>query len=187
MALTQSLTKVGMATAIASLTCGITVITADSASAASFKKFVITGDIFQPSFSGPATDVGDVSGSFTWDGTSFPTINLAVKTTAGPVLDEVYTSFVGGSSNHLSATNTFISGANFPYGIHLAFPSLDSFNLGQTKTLFAGSTAVTGSAAYLPVSGSLTAVPTPALLPGLIGLGVAALRRKNGETAEENA
>ncbi len=34
---------------------------------------------------------------------------------------------------------------------------------------------------------TITAVPTPALLPGLIGLGVAALRRKNDETAEENA
>ncbi|MEA5448627.1 PTPA-CTERM sorting domain-containing protein [Leptolyngbya sp. CCNP1308] len=30
-------------------------------------------------------------------------------------------------------------------------------------------------------------VPTPALLPGLIGIGVAALRRKKDETAEENA
>ena len=30
-------------------------------------------------------------------------------------------------------------------------------------------------------------IPTPALLPGLIGLGVAALRRKNDESAEENA
>ncbi len=34
---------------------------------------------------------------------------------------------------------------------------------------------------------SIKAVPTPALLPGLIGLGVAALRRKKDETAEENA
>lgn len=31
------------------------------------------------------------------------------------------------------------------------------------------------------------AVPTPALLPGLIGLGVAALRRKDEESTEENA
>lgn len=30
-------------------------------------------------------------------------------------------------------------------------------------------------------------VPTPALLPGMVGLGVAALRRKNDESAEENA
>ncbi|PZV04137.1 MAG: hypothetical protein DCF32_12730 [Leptolyngbya sp.] len=36
-------------------------------------------------------------------------------------------------------------------------------------------------------SANATAVPTPALLPGLIGLGVAALRRKNEESTEENA
>ncbi len=34
---------------------------------------------------------------------------------------------------------------------------------------------------------SIRAVPTPALLPGLIGMGVAALRRKDEESAEENA
>jgi hypothetical protein len=34
------------------------------------------------------------------------------------------------------------------------------------------------------VSGASTAVPTPALLPGLVGLGVAALRKRKGETTE---
>jgi hypothetical protein len=34
---------------------------------------------------------------------------------------------------------------------------------------------------------SFETVPTPALLPGLIGMGVAALRRKQNETAEETA
>ncbi|MBE9155768.1 PTPA-CTERM sorting domain-containing protein [Nodosilinea sp. LEGE 06152] len=33
---------------------------------------------------------------------------------------------------------------------------------------------------------SLVAVPTPALLPGLIGMGIAALRRKQEEASEEN-
>lgn len=37
------------------------------------------------------------------------------------------------------------------------------------------------------ISTSTVPIPTPALLPGLIGLGVAALRRKQDETAEENA
>jgi hypothetical protein len=36
-------------------------------------------------------------------------------------------------------------------------------------------------------SGTVVAVPTPALLPGLLGLGVAALRRKNDTVSEENA
>jgi hypothetical protein len=34
------------------------------------------------------------------------------------------------------------------------------------------------------IAGSTTPVPTPALLPGLIGMGVAALRKRNGETEE---
>lgn len=45
-----------------------------------------------------------------------------------------------------------------------------------------------GTAGNFGFSASVTAVPTPALLPGLIGMGVAALRRKQGEEAsEENA
>lgn len=36
-------------------------------------------------------------------------------------------------------------------------------------------------------SATVTAVPTPALLPGLIGMGIAALRRKDEESAEDNA
>jgi hypothetical protein len=35
------------------------------------------------------------------------------------------------------------------------------------------------------VTGSATAVPTPALLPGLIGLGVAALRKRKAEAAKQ--
>jgi hypothetical protein len=45
-----------------------------------------------------------------------------------------------------------------------------------------------GTAGNFGFSASVTAVPTPALLPGLIGMGVAVLRRKQGEEAsEENA
>jgi hypothetical protein len=46
---------------------------------------------------------------------------------------------------------------------------------------------ISGSPGVFGYSATFTAVPTPALLPGLIGLGVAALRRKNEESAEENA
>jgi hypothetical protein len=35
------------------------------------------------------------------------------------------------------------------------------------------------------LKGSVAAVPTPALLPGLVGLGVAALRKRKGEAAEK--
>ncbi|MEA5448626.1 PTPA-CTERM sorting domain-containing protein [Leptolyngbya sp. CCNP1308] len=43
------------------------------------------------------------------------------------------------------------------------------------------------SAAFESDNHAFREVPTPALLPGLIGLGVAALRRKQNEAVEENA
>lgn len=58
-----------------------------------------------------------------------------------------------------------------------------SFDLNQIfGNLPVGTSAVISSVEVQP-----TAVPTPALLPGLIGLGVAALRRKSEESTEENA
>ena len=43
-------------------------------------------------------------------------------------------------------------------------------------------------AGYVEISNfNVTPVPTPALLPGLIGMGVAALRKKQGETEEADA
>ncbi len=46
---------------------------------------------------------------------------------------------------------------------------------------------VSGESGAFGYAATFTAVPTPALLPGLIGLGVAALRRKDEESEEENA
>ena len=43
---------------------------------------------------------------------------------------------------------------------------------------FTTRTDVTGAYTYAPVTFSATAVPTPALLPGLIGLGVSVLRKR---------
>lgn len=48
-------------------------------------------------------------------------------------------------------------------------------------------TEVDGEPGVFGYTATFRAVPTPALLPGLIGLGVAALRRKDDESAEENA
>jgi hypothetical protein len=54
-----------------------------------------------------------------------------------------------------------------------------SFNLGQLSATLGNSQIVQ--------SVDVQAVPTPALLPGLLGLGVAALRNKTKQTAEDNA
>lgn len=52
------------------------------------------------------------------------------------------------------------------------------YDVGQLYSLQSG---------FLTQSVEVQPVPTPALLPGLVGLGVAALRRKKDETAEEAA
>jgi hypothetical protein len=48
--------------------------------------------------------------------------------------------------------------------------------------------SVSGSPNVFGYAATFTAVPTPALLPGLVGMGLAALRRRKAEeAAEENA
>jgi len=53
-------------------------------------------------------------------------------------------------------------------------------------TIGAGSIASLSSTSFAGTSGQVasTAIPTPALLPGLLGLGVAALRKRKGEGSE---
>lgn len=73
-------------------------------------------------------------------------------------------------SSAFNVWNTFEIGSNFIQ---------EGENLLSFKVQDVGS--ITGFRAEYEV------IPTPALLPGLIGMGVAALRRKKDETAEENA
>jgi hypothetical protein len=47
------------------------------------------------------------------------------------------------------------------------------------------SSVQTGNSSDFSLSLNATAVPTPALLPGLVGMGVAALRKRKGEGAEQ--
>lgn len=58
---------------------------------------------------------------------------------------------------------------------------LGTFNLGAAITRPAGNPAVPNDFNYTL---SVTAVPTPALLPGLVGLGMAALRKRKGEAEQ---
>lgn len=51
----------------------------------------------------------------------------------------------------------------------------------QGNLAFTGNPMVPGAT----FSGGVTAVPTPALLPGLVGLGVAAFRKRNGQDSSE--
>jgi hypothetical protein len=84
--------------------------------------------------------------------------------------------------------STFTSGTNRFFDFDLAGKFVTA--LGQEIPAFGGFTTQVKQAALLPgiavgstYSGDLTAVPTPALLPGLLGMGATALRKKRkGET-----
>ncbi len=62
-----------------------------------------------------------------------------------------------------------------------------TFNAENADQFFTGVRLASSGVAFESDNHSYRIVPTPALLPGLIGMGVAALRRKKDETAEETA
>ncbi|MBE9112160.1 PTPA-CTERM sorting domain-containing protein [Nodosilinea sp. LEGE 07298] len=67
-------------------------------------------------------------------------------------------------------------------------PAIGEFDpLQDTNNGTAGFTNVAANSTGSSYAFDVEEVPTPALLPGLVGLGVAALRRKDEESAEENA
>lgn len=75
-----------------------------------------------------------------------------------------------------------LSGSSYNVDQYVNFfadDDIELFNRVEFSTLGNRAAFESGNFAYK--------VPTPALLPGLIGMGVAALRRKKDETAEENA
>ncbi|PSB18902.1 hypothetical protein C7B61_01260 [filamentous cyanobacterium CCP1] len=79
--------------------------------------------------------------------------------------------------------SSFISGSSRFFDFDLAGKFVTA--LGQEIPAFGGFTAqanhavlLRGDAVGTTYSGDLRAVPTPALLPGLVGMGVAALRKK---------
>ncbi len=185
--LTKSFTKLGVVTAAFAAVGGFMAVDAETAAAASF---TVDADIFLKTASGGSFDVGDVFGAFDYDATSniFSNISLTSKFDGFLFLDPfttTYDTFVDGSIDTLTAK---VAGANID-GISLVFPELNKLVPGSSAALKAGSVTLITQQIELsaPVKGSITAVPTPALLPGLIGLGVAALRRKNEESTEESA
>ncbi|MBE9112161.1 PTPA-CTERM sorting domain-containing protein [Nodosilinea sp. LEGE 07298] len=81
--------------------------------------------------------------------------------------------------------NQVINGANGDQQVNGA--RYVNFTSSSSSDYFDSIVLRSTSAAFESDNHAFREVPTPALLPGLIGLGVAALRRKQDETAEENA
>jgi hypothetical protein len=122
-------------------------------------------------------------------GTSIPslTLNKTGATTLAPTLGFISGLTLGGdpvSFNLLGGTLTssFTNATNYTVGGDF-FGNLVSGNTVLAK----GSLAITRSesfnSAFVPVA-SQVAVPTPALLPALLGMGAAALRKRKGEEVE---
>lgn len=91
--------------------------------------------------------------------------------------------------NLTKSTNGFLADIDGFFTAPPKFPSVAaagglSTQSGLTKLVFTGSDLIetkSGSS----FSGDITAVPTPALLPGLLGLGVAALRKRKTAATEK--
>jgi hypothetical protein len=174
-------TKVALGAATAALAIGVGFSEPASALTFSVKADAFDADTF--------ADVGDIAGSFKFVGGTYNFINITSNVT-GTVYKTLF------SGNGFGAI--FAAGDN---KLHIAFDSdLNSASVGDTINIIGASTFLSKEtfpvsvpglskplSVAIPMQGTATAVPTPALLPGLIGLGVAALRRKDEETTEENA
>jgi hypothetical protein len=82
------------------------------------------------------------------------------------------------------SVGTSISASPLVFNLSSAFTNLSS---GVTFRIFGtGATSVnrTLSVDNVVINGAVTAIPTPALLPGLVALGVGAWRKRQGEESE---
>jgi len=94
-----------------------------------------------------------------------------------------------GSVNAWSNLNTFnlsgITGAN--NNANFAFRIVAAFAPGTTGYEGTGGTYATDGQwrfDMVTVNADATPIPTPVLLPGLIGMGIAALRKRQGDRSE---
>lgn len=149
---------------------------------------------------------GDIRGIFfdVLGGTSGLTVTPVPGQGAGITISNLnFNTCAAGQGNNLTGGGA-ANPCNFDVGFAVGRPGAAGGTItsalftitrsGLTASSFAGQTigvryqATGGSAGSSKLSGttSATAVPTPALLPGLIGMGVAAMRKRKGE-AEESA
>lgn len=102
--------------------------------------------------------------------------DLRTRIIAGNALDNTIT----GDSNN----DGFVD-AGGGYDVTLALARLLSLGAGESTTYTTTTFFGSGAPEDIPTPPDPTPVPTPALLPGLIGMGVAALRRKGQEEPAE--
>lgn len=84
----------------------------------------------------------------------------------------------------LERTSVTVGPATVPQYVAFVSGFFTPSGLGGDGSLTAQGGLVLGGSSF---SSDITAVPTPALLPGLIGLGAAALRKREQDTADDEA
>lgn len=145
-------------------------------------------------FNANFVDGGTATGSFNYDATSGVLSQFDIKTVPGASPSSLffpgttYTSVLGTGSVQSATQLQLINGdrslqalfANplTDAGGTIALISAFSFE----KLAFGGGLAVIRDVANGTVTASTAAIPTPALLPGLLGLGLGALRQKRKST-----
>ncbi|PSR19670.1 hypothetical protein C8255_00915 [filamentous cyanobacterium CCP3] len=102
--------------------------------------------------------------------------------------DNVNIDLTGFGLGTISSSNTFdfvASSVTFLPGSRYRFTG--TFGDGTKAIGELAQLVEVGNSGVFGYAATFTAVPTPALLPGLIGMGIAAVRRKKNEAADETA
>jgi hypothetical protein len=132
-------------------------------------------------------DGGTASGSFLFDAdtNTFSDVNISTFLSNGnPVAS--YVSALGDATGFASVIPSPFSVLTFGFSSPLTNLGGEIALLPTTEFAFVGGLPLSRSISAGSVSAAATPIPTPALLPGLIGLGMGiARKRKQGETSEE--
>ena len=143
------------------------------------------GSTFKLNFTNPIVSVAD--GGFTGlTGTSIASLilNKVGTTTIGPI-----NNFISGLHLGADAVTFNLTGGD----LFANFTSTTKYTVGGTLfgTLVSGNTILGDGSIQVTRNGgvnrsttSIVGVPTPALLPALLGMGAAAIRKRKGEAAE---
>jgi hypothetical protein len=124
-------------------------------------------------------------GLYIFDSTSFPSSDSAVTQTLYLPVGELFP--IEGRLSLMAATGAYASLPEYPSDYSMA--SVDAFHTANyyLTPLVEGVsyTSASGKTYFYP--GDATSVPTPALLPGLIGLGLNLWRKRMNEAQEKQA
>jgi hypothetical protein len=199
MSTTKSFKNLAFSITVAGTAASLVLVGADSASALTFR---LNANILSSELEPSPTPVGTITGTFKYEGGVFSNIKLTadrplLNTLFGPLnLDREYGGVASNRPNSGLEAWFTTSSAETPLIVSLLklrFSSdLGNATIGQTIALAGANEFNSVELLQFPfigvqtssLEGSVTAIPTPALLPGLIGMGVAALRKRQDDSED---